>query len=430
MIDLHTFHEATSLDPREINIEAERAFLQCCVLSEPAPIIAGIERLTPDHFHEPLHRATWISISSQPMENVLTRGFLAVIDHLPEGTNAEPIFHFLASGSDDMTSMWWKEYLDAVERAYKTRVARKLLTEGLDNIQHPSSEISIEAMAEAISNKLNSIHSTDESDVYQTTALLELGNLQFEDERAINRDGIMLGVESIDDMVGAFQPGELIVLGARTGVGKTALALNYIVHNSIRNNLSSLMFSLEMTASEVGTRLIPLCTGTPFSRYRDGFATFDPKPYERCLISVDDRSAVTVAQMAARAEQIKQRDGLDFMVVDYCQLIKPVETRNIPRHEQIAQISRDLKVTAKNLSIPIMLLAQLGRAVDKENREPFLSDLRESGSLEQDANKVIFLHRTDKDDRSQNAFILAKNRSGTTGQRPLAFTGETLTFHE
>jgi len=428
MIDLSTFDAATNKSAREVNLDAERAFLQCCVLSEPGPIHAGIERLTPEHFYDPLHRATWISISSQPVDEVLERGFLAVVDNLPSGTDMQTVFDFLATGADQMSSMWWKEYLDSIEVAYKTRIARKLFTEGLDSIL--SDDTDIEQLAQELSNKLNFIHNTDESDVYQTTALLELGNLQFEDEREINRDGIMLGVKSIDDMCGAFQPGELIVLGARTGVGKTALALNYIVHNSIRNNLSSLMFSLEMTASEVGTRLIPLCTGTPFSRYRDGFATFDPKPYERCLISVDDRSAVTVAQMAARAEQIKQRDGLDFMVVDYCQLIKPAQMRNIPRHEQIAQISRDLKVTAKNLSIPVMLLAQLGRAVDKENRDPFLSDFRASGSLEQDANKVIFLHRTDKDDRSQNAFILAKNRSGTTGQRPLAFTGETLTFHE
>ncbi len=258
------------------------------------------------------------------------------------------------------------------------------------------------------------------------------------------RPGLPTGFADFDAMVGGLQPGQLVVLGARPSIGKTAFALNvadFIATDSDRT--ATLFVSLEMTDEELGDRA--LCGRAQV----DGAAFANPamlvgddweslrRALARCEESrlfIDDAPSQAITHIAAMARRYRARERIGLLVIDYLQLVDPDEApRHVGRQEQVAMMTRGLKNLAKSLGIPVLLLCQLNREVEKrEGKRPQLSDLRESGAIEQDANMVLFLHRPefyDKNDRPGEAdLIIAKNRGGPTGTIKLAFRKSTTTF--
>ena len=263
-------------------------------------------------------------------------------------------------------------------------------------------------------------------------------------------DGVLSGYSDLDALTNGFKPGEMIVLAARPSVGKTSLAMNIVENIAFSTTKNSrekhaLVFSLEMSATSLAMRLICGRARVNMNDLRKGFVPKSKaeslhrtsKEFQDASLWVDDTSGLTINQIRAKARRLKMRKKLDLVVVDYLQLIS-ADARLQSRENQISDISRGLKAMAKELDVPVLVLSQLNRDSEKEKREPRLSDLRESGAIEQDADVVMLLgkHRKGEDVREMDAgsqdteesedfepivLILAKQRNGPTGKINLAF---------
>ncbi|HHV42019.1 MAG TPA: replicative DNA helicase [Clostridiaceae bacterium] len=258
---------------------------------------------------------------------------------------------------------------------------------------------------------------------------------------------IQTGYPSIDRILGGLRPGGLYILAARPGIGKTSLALN-IAHLAAKREESHVgIFSLEMSKEEVGMRILVGQSQIPADRMEKLKVKDDDwEEISKALITlytkpiyIDDRSATNVVEMQARCRQLQIKDRLDFVIVDYLQLMSSGgrTSRSENRQQEIAEISRMLKIMAKELEVPVLALSQLSRESERRsNRRPMLIDLRESGAIEQDADVVMFLHdenaNTDepRPDVYEIELIIAKNRHGATGSVHLAWKPVLTSFFD
>jgi replicative DNA helicase len=266
---------------------------------------------------------------------------------------------------------------------------------------------------------------------------------RMKNEHAIG--GIETGFTDFDALTGGLHDGELIILAARPSMGKTALALNVAEYTSMQAQVPTLFVSLEMSAVELGDRMLCSIAEVNGQRLRNGTISNEDrrrlveKAGEMSLapLYVDDTPSRTVTEIAAAARRLKRKDGLGLVVIDYLQLIEPDNSKD-PRQEQVAKIARRLKGLARELKVPVMCLAQLNRQaeVSKDNK-PRLSHLRESGAIEQDADVVMFVHReeyyqTNDEDRQRVAgtaeLIIAKQRNGPIGDVPLLWRKDFTRF--
>ncbi len=258
-------------------------------------------------------------------------------------------------------------------------------------------------------------------------------------------DGVLSGFRDLDGMTYGFHPGQMIVLAARPSVGKTSLAMNFAEHAMIpdggRKPSGVLVFSLEMTAAQLAMRLICSRARVDMKRIRDRVISKQDsadiantvKELKQAPLWIDDGSSSTILDIRAKARRLHTKSPLGLVVVDYLQLIRGTDNR-VQREQQIADISRGMKGMAKELNVPVVVLSQLNRESEKENRDPRLSDLRESGSIEQDADVVFLLHRPKKRDEDESVgegglpgdvehikLIIAKQRNGPVGEVDLTF---------
>ncbi|OHB06230.1 MAG: replicative DNA helicase [Candidatus Zambryskibacteria bacterium RIFCSPLOWO2_01_FULL_45_43] len=259
-----------------------------------------------------------------------------------------------------------------------------------------------------------------------------------------NLKGVTTGFSEIDNMLSGLQKSDLIVLGARPSLGKTSLALDIARFAAIQGQQPVGIFSLEMSREQVVDRLISAEAQIPLWELRTGRLKNDEDfeliqhaldKLSQAPIFIDDTPSPTVLQMRSMARRLQAEHGLSLIIVDYLQLIQPrANTDNIV--QQITEISRSLKGMARELNVPVLAVSQLSRAVDqRENKRPRLSDLRESGAIEQDADVVLFIYRKDKDranpatDEANTAEIMIeKHRNGPTGVVKLKFDPEKASF--
>lgn len=251
--------------------------------------------------------------------------------------------------------------------------------------------------------------------------------------------GVPTGFYGLDEMISGFRGSELIVLAARPAMGKTALVCNFALAVGLAQH-GCLLFSLEMSAPELAERLLCIHARLNGHKLRKGdlgeveqhALTAASVELKQAKIFIDDVAGRTMSQIAAISRRVSRRYGLGLVVIDYLQLIES-DDKGLPREQQIASITRRLKFLAKDLDIPVIALAQLNRGVEqREDKRPKLSDLRESGAIEQDADIVMFLHRPaayDPEDRPGEAdLIIAKNRGGPIGNVSLTWLNEQLRF--
>ncbi|MHB8417130.1 MAG: replicative DNA helicase [Myxococcales bacterium] len=255
--------------------------------------------------------------------------------------------------------------------------------------------------------------------------------------------GLETGLVDLDRKTTGLHEGELVIVAGRPAMGKTTLALNFAVHAAVRKGAVVAVFSLEMPEQQLVQRILASEAGVDSQKLRTGeFSTYDwQKIDEQCAklyktqLFLDGSSVLTASQIASKARRLKSRlqGKLGLIVVDYLQLMEAPATRgNGSRAEDVAQMSRALKQLAKELSVPVVALAQLSRDVEKKARKPMLSDLRESGAIEQDADVVLFLHRDEaegldmKDQPTE--IIIGKQRSGPVGTIPVLFQKEVNRF--
>ena len=255
--------------------------------------------------------------------------------------------------------------------------------------------------------------------------------------------GVPSGFADLDNLLSGFHPSDLVIIAARPSMGKTSLALDIARNAAVRHDVPVGIFSLEMSSEQLIDRMLAaesfvnswkLRTGQvkdteDFSRIRDALESLSKAP-----IFIDDKPGNNILAMRAVARRLKRERGIGLIVVDYLQLMAPTSTRaSDSLVQQVTEISRSLKSLARELKVPVIAISQLSRAVEQRGGKPRLSDLRDSGSIEQDADVVMFIHREDKrnpdSDRTNIAEILVeKHRNGPTGKVDLFFDEKRASF--
>ncbi|HXO06178.1 MAG TPA: replicative DNA helicase [Candidatus Sulfotelmatobacter sp.] len=258
--------------------------------------------------------------------------------------------------------------------------------------------------------------------------------------------GLTTGYPGLDNETAGLQPSELIILAARPSMGKTALALNISENVALRLREPVAVFSLEMSKESLLLRLLASEARVDAHKFRTGHMGRDDWGKVTGALTnladaplwIDDSASSTVMEIGAKARRLKRDRGLSLLVVDYLQLVVPTHTgRGSNRQEEVSSISRGLKGLAKELKVPVLVLSQLTRAPERDDRKPQLSDLRESGAIEQDADVVLFINRpnfykTDlpEEDRAKAELIIAKQRNGPTGSMNFVFLARHTRFEE
>lgn len=253
--------------------------------------------------------------------------------------------------------------------------------------------------------------------------------------------GISTGFADLDRFTAGLQPSDLIILASRPSMGKTTFALNIAENAAIQMKIPVVVFSLEMSKEQLAMKLLCAEAGVDNQRIRTGNLTEEDWPrlshalgrLSEAKIFIDDSPNVSALEVRAKSRRIMAEHGLGLVVIDYLQLMQS-RSRTESRQQEVSEISRSLKALARELSIPVLALSQLSRAVEQRtNKRPTLADLRESGSLEQDADLVCFLYREDYYDpetekKNITEFIIAKHRNGPIGTIEFLFQKEFSKF--
>ena len=423
--------------------EAELAVLGSMLSSKEA-VSKSIQWLTPDVFYKDAHGKIFSAMEllfdkGEPVDTV------SVIDLLKKNKELESV-----GGTYFVTGLVESVPTAAHVERYSKIVMEKALLRNLITLSH-----SIAKEAYEDSQDVADILDTVEQSIFSITQnRLKGGFTQINDivvaaleklELIRASGGSVIGVPSglldLDDITSGFQEGDLIIIAGRPGMGKTALALSMIRNAALEADVGVGMFSLEMANHQLAMRL--LCaearvdshfvrTGKlPAKLWKNlGLSAGD---LEKAPIYLDDSPALTVLELRAKARRLKAEHNIGMIVVDYLQLMQgPRGVEN--RQQEISVISRSLKALAKELSIPVVALSQLSRAVEQRaDRKPQLSDLRESGAIEQDADVVIFLYRPwvysqEDEDEGKAEIIVAKQRNGPTGHISASFISKYARF--
>jgi replicative DNA helicase len=260
-----------------------------------------------------------------------------------------------------------------------------------------------------------------------------------------SRGGVLTGVPTgfadLDALTNGLHPGQMVVIAARPAVGKSTLALDFARAAAIKNNMATVLFSLEMGRNEITMRLLSAEARVPLSTMRTGQMNDDDwarlarrmSEVADAPLFIDDSPNMTMMEIRAKCRRLKQRNDLKFVIIDYLQLMSsPKRVEN--RQQEVSDLSRSLKLLAKELDVPVVALSQLNRGPEQRtDKKPLLSDLRESGSIEQDSDVVILLHREDLYEREspragEADLIVAKHRNGPTMTVTVAFQGHYSRF--
>ncbi len=255
--------------------------------------------------------------------------------------------------------------------------------------------------------------------------------------------GVPSGFADLDKLTSGFQPSDLVIVAARPSMGKTALCLNIAQYASLRKELPVAVFSLEMSREQLVTRMLCAEAMVDQQKVRTGQLTdkdwqqltMAAGPLSRAPLFIDDTPGITPMEMRAKCRRLKAEHGLSLIVIDYLQLMQGGRKRTENRQQEISDISRSMKMLAREIQAPVIALSQLSRAVEqRQDKRPMMSDLRESGSLEQDADIVMFIYRDeyyhpeDSEKKGQAEVIIAKQRNGPVGSVDLGFMKEYTKF--
>lgn len=429
------------------NIEAERAVLGSLLLDADAMIkIANF--LRPEDFYRDRHTLLY-----QAMQSLFERreplDFVTLVDELERQEQLEEVggpayLSELINGTP--SAIFVEHYARIVER---TAVLRRLIT-AAGKIAELAYDESQEL--EAVVDKAEQIiFGVTESRIHRDLTPIKAvmtGVVDRIDFLSQNRDtlmGVPTGFAYMDKMLGGFQKSDLVILAARPGMGKTSFAIS-VAQNAARSyDARVAVFSLEMSNEQLVQRLLSMETGIDSHRLRLGDVYEEEWPIlmeaanglSATNIFIDDTPAASVTEIRTKSRRLYAEHGLDLIIIDYMQLMTGQGGgRNENRQQEISFISRSLKGLARELNVPVIALSQLSRAVEsRSDKRPMLSDLRESGSIEQDADVVLFIYREDyyiPDTDRQNVadVIVAKHRHGSTGSVALYFKKELTQFRD
>lgn len=425
------------------NLEAEQATLGAVLLDWDA-VGSVIVHLRSESFYSLQHQTIFKAILS--LYNKGQRGdILTLTEELRQTGQLDAAggVAYVASLPDHVpTSSNVEYYAQLVKDDFNRRELIKISSTAISEA-HDDTKPSRTTL-EDTQNKLFTLAESDQSQRLLTMLELIPDTFSIIEKHLDNQDaytGIPSGFAALDTMTSGFQNSEMIIIGARPSMGKTALALSMIQHIAIQKNIPTGFFSLEMSYTQIGQRLISQVARISGSKIRSGMLTQADfqrlqdaagRCYDAPLV-VADTPNMKMLDLRAMARKMKQQYQVKIIFIDYIGLITSENfSSNTPRHEQVSEISRSLKSLARELNVPIVALCQVSR--DSEGKEPTLANLRDSGSIEQDADVVMFIHRERKatDDDGNGAIdakiLLAKQRNGPIGNVDLIFLPQYAKF--
>lgn len=425
------------------NLEAEEALLGASLLTHEAIASAVEEGLAPEDFYKPAHARIWEAIVAEwsagdRVDPVTVAERLARADLLDGVGGSDRLAHLTVSTP---TIGGAGQYARIVRERH---VLRRLIALG-SSFQEmgyaaardvPSIVAAAQEMAYALGDRQGP---TGDSSMRAVLAdYLDALERLYESRDAVT--GTPSGWPDLDVMTLGWQPGSLVIVGGRPSMGKTALALGAAAHAAVDYRVPTVVFSLEMNRSEVAQRLIAALGHVDATRLRQGRLLENEWPrvtqatgrLAEAPLWIEDAPSTTLAEVRSKARRVKSQGGLGLVVVDYLQLMRHPKAEN--RQQEVAEISRGLKLLARDLEAPIVALSQLSRGLEsRADKRPTLADLRDSGGIEQDADLVVLIYRDevyhpDSQDKGLAEVILAKQRNGPTGTVKLAFLAHHVRF--
>lgn len=431
------------------NIEAEQSLLGCLFLNQEAQALC-FSKLNSDDFYSNAHAKIFAGMlelfrGNKPVDYVTLSGVLEKngtleevggISYIVELTNLVP------------STANYKEYYDIVKNA---STIRRVINACEKSIAYCFENTEVNDILQFAEKSV-----LDISKEYDTSELLHIGEgvtqvISRMETMSTNPDalrGIKTGFPTLDNLTNGFHKGDLILLAARPGIGKSSLAINMCENASLKGKSVVAIFSLEMPMSQIAQRV--MCSVAHISMTEASSGPKDTSTWETVLqakdvisdanMYIDDSSLNTPMSILSKCRRLKHERGLDLVMIDYLQLMKS-EGKVESRQQEVSELTRSLKIIARELEVPIIVLSQLSRDIEKrEDHTPQLSDLRESGSIEQDADIVMFIDRTNEIDTKDEgedvsvdqdcSLIIAKHRNGALGRVPLKWAGEYTRFYE
>lgn len=427
------------------SIEAEESLLSAILLDNNV-LLDVIEILSPEDFYRTAHKKIFSIIidlfsKSEPVDLITVANSLKDREELDEIGGASYLSGLVDSVPLAVNPVHYSKIIR--DKASLRRLIQKSTIIINRCFEHQGNVDEVIDFAE------KSVFEISEDKIrqsfFQMRQLIET-NIDTLEERQGNQTaftGLPTGYTQIDTMTSGLQNSDLIILAARPSMGKTAFALNIASNIAVREHVSVAIFSLEMSKEQLSMRLLSSEARIDSSRVRNGFLT--PEDWNRLTdsasvlseapIFIDDTSSISATEIRAKARRLKMEKNLGLIIIDYLQLMK-VSASLDRRDLEIAEISRSLKGLAKELDIPIIALSQLNRMLEqRSDKRPVLSDLRESGALEQDADIVAFIYRDEVYNKEENnpnkgkaEIIIAKHRNGPVGISTLTFLGAYTRF--
>ena len=429
------------------DIEAERAILGAILLDNSVLDDVG-RKLDPAHFFHAHHRR----IFDQMLNLAEGRGAIDLVTLTDQ-------LHRTGDLENAGGAAYIAQLMDGVPHVtnvahYAAIVKEKALLRGLVHAANAIGQQAIEAelpAEEVLERAEQAINQLGETRA--VTELLALRDVISSNEADFERiltsshaiTGLPSGYMQLDTLLCGLQPGNVVILAARPSIGKTAMALN-IAQNVALAGKSAALFSLEMSRREILQRLLASTWRRDLRKLRAGGMSRQDwgevkaqlAELSKLPLYIDDANPTTVSEIAAKARYLKRRSGLDLVIVDYLQLVSgATRAKYTNRNEEVGASSRAFKAMARNLDVPVIVLSQLTRSPEKDDRPPKLSDLRESGAIEQDADVVIFIHRPkafasgeSAEERNKTQVIVAKQRNGPTESIGFAFLAAFTRFEE
>ena len=418
------------------NLEAEAAVLGA-ILINPESMNKVVEILEPDFFYSQQNKLIYEAIFILFNQNKPIDG-LSLAEYFKSRNKLDDIggIEYLGElGLDTVLTANIEYYAEIIK---ENALKRKLINAGtiiIDEVfKNPEAEVSLE-IAEKTIFEIAQQKTSQDVQLITNLVMETVNQLEYRYNNKGSYTGIASGYYDLDDMLAGFQKSDLIILAARPSMGKTAFALNIAQNIGIVQKVPVLIFSLEMAASQLTQRI--LCSEAEIDAQRARTGDLKDADWQKIAdvmneiheapILIDDSSGLTVSDIRAKARRTKAKyPDLGMIIIDYLQLID--DKTNLDRNQAISTISRGLKSLARELNVPIIALSQLSRKVeDRQDKRPMLSDLRESGAIEQDADVVMFVHRegyydkTNPELKNKAQIIVAKQRNCPVGDIDLLF---------
>ncbi|MFB7293565.1 replicative DNA helicase [Actinacidiphila glaucinigra] len=426
------------------DLDAEQCVIGAMLLSKDAigDVVTGARLMARD-FYRPAHETVFNAIvglygRGEPADPITVGAYLSDRGDLTRVGGAPALHDLVTRVPTAANAEYYAEIVR--DRARKRRLAEASVTIG--NLAYGDGDA--DEVTDAAGVAFNVAVSTDESTASfrprdRSAQLLDRIEARTRGEIA---KGVPTGFTDLDSLTGGLYPGQVIVVAARPAMGKSTLAVDFLRAATMTHGRTGALFSLEMSGDEVHERILSAEARVGYHHLRNGTVTEDDwNRIARAMARLDEANlhifedaGTTVMQIKAHCRQLQQRGGLDIAVVDYLQLLQPASRRAENRQVEVAEMSRQFKLMAKELGIPVVVLSQLNRGPEqRSDKRPMVSDLRESGAIEQDADIVILLHREDAYEKEsaragEADLIIGKHRGGPTATITVAFQGHYSRF--